>query len=89
VLLKVKSMNAMYPVRCRFATLVRLTRMVLSAVGNSVSVRETVDDHDSFVMWVVDACGFDDAVWSRWDADMVCSAGRRIFGNGLPVRGEL
>lgn len=32
---------------------------------------ETVDDHDGFVMWVVDAHCFDDAMWLWWDADMM------------------
>jgi hypothetical protein len=90
MLLKGKNMNAMYPVRCRFATLVRSTKnWVLWVVGNCISVRETVDHHDGVVMWMVDVRGFDDTVGSRWDADMMCSVGQSILGDGWPMRVEL
>jgi len=47
-------------------------------------MRETVDDHDSFVMWMVDTRNFDDEVWLRWYADMMCSVGQ-----SRPMRREL
>jgi hypothetical protein len=47
-----------------------------------VSVGETINDHDGFVMWVADARGFKDEVWLRWNADMMCAAGPSVFGHG-------
>jgi hypothetical protein len=54
-----------------------------------LSMGETVDDHDGFVMWVVDARGFEEAMWLRWDADMMCSADQGILVDGWPTREEL
>lgn len=43
----------------------------------TVSVGETVDNHDGFVMWMINARGLNDETRFRWDADMMCSAGQR------------
>ena len=40
---------------------------------------ETIDDHNGFVMWMVDARSFDDELRLGWDADIMCSAGQSIF----------
>jgi hypothetical protein len=48
----------------------------------TVSMRETKNDHDGFVMWVADARGFDDEEWLGWDADMMCCcAGSGVVGH--------
>lgn len=44
---------------------------------------EAIDDHDGFVMWVVDARRFDDGVRLWWDANMMC------WGRSRPAVGEL
>jgi hypothetical protein len=48
-------------------------------------MRETIDDHDGFVMGVVDARGFDDEIWLRWKSDM-CSAGQAECKDARPLR---
>jgi hypothetical protein len=50
------------------------SRCWLCVLKESVSVCETIDDHDGFVMRMADGGGFDDEVRLRWDADMMCSA---------------
>jgi hypothetical protein len=49
-------------------------------------MRETVDDHDGFVMWMVDARSFDDDVRLRGKADMMCSAGQGTLVGVWPMR---
>lgn len=45
---------------------------------------EAVDDHDARVVGVGEACRVDDAVRSRWNADVVCSATPAIVVGGSP-----
>jgi hypothetical protein len=55
----------------------------------NVSMRETVNDHDGFVMWVTEARGFDDEMWLGWDADMMGAAGPSVFGQRGRARRDL
>jgi hypothetical protein len=52
-------------------------------------MRETIDDHDGLVMWVVDARSLDNEMWLRWKSDTMCSAGEAVFENARPLRLEL
>jgi hypothetical protein len=49
------------------------------------SVGEAIDDHDGFVMRMIDTRSFDDEWWLRWKSDMMCSAGHTVFGGAWPL----
>jgi hypothetical protein len=78
VLNRIESRNAVYPGRCRYAMLAMSIEMFVVRFNKTVSVCETIDDHDGFVMRMANGGGFDDEVWLRWNADMMCSAGRAV-----------
>jgi hypothetical protein len=45
-------------------------------------VGEAIDDHNARVVWIGEACRVDDAVRSRWDANVVSSVTKtRMHGD--------
>jgi hypothetical protein len=48
-----------------------------------LSIGETVDGHDVDIMGIRGARGLDDAMWIRWNADMMCSPGQRQAEGGM------
>jgi hypothetical protein len=71
-------------------TLVRSTKVCFYVCCRiAVSVSETVNNHDSFVMRVISACGFDDEMWLGWHADTMCAGGQGVFGDVWPMPARL
>jgi len=67
----------------------KVDRGLCCVLEETASMGETIDDHDGFVIWMVDVRCFDDEMRSGRDADMMCSAGQTGIPAVWPARVEL